>query len=104
MAWEGGCKNLVLRRVCVRFAIVALESTCGEDFCLLGGAISHTGAGTTKVPALTSDETNPSACSCWNAATTVLRATPYCTARFLVDGNRAPDFNRPAIIAERSSV
>src|ERR1700742_4586088 len=104
MECDAGRKNLVLTRLCVRFAIVALEITCREDFCFAGGAASHPGAGTTNVPALTSDETNPSDCSCWNADTTVPRARPYCAARFLVEGNRVPDFNRPSIIAERSSV
>jgi hypothetical protein len=51
----------IVRRLCVRFAIVALEITCREDLCLVGEVISHLGAGTTNVPALTSDETNPSA-------------------------------------------
>ena len=40
----------------MRFAIVALEITCREDLCLVGEVISHPGAGTTNVPALTSDE------------------------------------------------
>src|ERR1700746_2253553 len=104
MECEDCNKNVALRRLCVRFAIVALEITCREGPCLVGEVISHPGAGTTNVPALTSDETNPSARSCWNAATTVPRARPYCAARFLVDGNRAPDFNLPSTIAERSSV
>ena len=37
----------------MRFAIVALEITCREDLCLVGEVISHPGAGTTNVPALT---------------------------------------------------
>src|SRR6516225_2900354 len=56
MEREPGKKNVVLRRLCVRFAIVALEITCREDLCLVGEVISHPGAGTTNVPALTSDE------------------------------------------------
>src|ERR1700740_2260389 len=63
MEREAGKKNVVLRRLCVRFAIGALEITWREDLCLVGEVISHPGAGTTNVPALTSDETNPSACS-----------------------------------------
>jgi hypothetical protein len=61
MECEAGWKNVVLRRLWVRFAIVALEITCREDLCLPGEVIFHAGAGTTNVPALTSEETNPSA-------------------------------------------
>jgi hypothetical protein len=56
MECEAGKKNVVLRRLYVRFAIVALEITCREDLCLVGEVISHPGAGTINVPALTSDE------------------------------------------------
>jgi len=33
MECEAGKKNVVLRRLCVRFAIVALEITCREGLC-----------------------------------------------------------------------
>ena len=56
-----GKKNVVVRRLYVRFAIVAFEITCRADLCLVGEFLSHPGAGTTNVPALTADETNPSA-------------------------------------------
>jgi hypothetical protein len=61
MEREGGKKNVVLRRLCVRFAIVAVEITCRKGFCLAGVVISHSVAGKTNDPALTSDEINPSA-------------------------------------------
>jgi hypothetical protein len=61
MECEAGKKNVVLRRLCVRFATVALEITWREDLCLVGEVISNPGTGKTNVPALTSDEMNPSA-------------------------------------------
>jgi hypothetical protein len=61
MECEAGKKNVVLRRLCVRFAMVAVEITCREDLFLAGEVISHSDAGTINVPALTLDETNPSA-------------------------------------------
>ncbi len=51
MECEAGKKNVVLRRPCVRFVIVAMEITCREGLCLVGEVISHPGAGTTNVPA-----------------------------------------------------
>jgi hypothetical protein len=61
MEYEAGKKDVVLRRLCVRFDIVPLETTCREDLCFAGKVLSHPGAGTTNVPALTADETKPSA-------------------------------------------